>query len=353
MEEKAIKFAAGTFLALTILFCGIFGKLPEIRVWAEERKEERLAEEELAEESVEMNDLEINTTEIASTHNEGQLRLRLPDGVSGERVRITNDYVMQKIKIEIPHTDGSYFDNDPVSGSSNHINSVFYVQEKDQDIIEIMMDMVYELQTDYDDHYYYFDFLTPHEVYDKVVVIDAGHGGRAPGAVKQDIYEKDIDLAIVLQLKDIFDASEENIGVYYTRTDDSNPTLDQRVQLANRAEADLFISIHNNSTASGVMSSINGTQVMYSESDTADLGSEKLARICLEEVTGRLGSRDRGLIEGDKIYIIRTSEVPVALIEVGFMTNREELALLSSEEYQKQAAEAVYQAVLRAFLEGY
>jgi N-acetylmuramoyl-L-alanine amidase len=219
--------------------------------------------------------------------------------------------------------------------------------------IEITMDQVYELDMDYDENYYYFDFLTPHEVYDKVVVVDAGHGGRAPGATKQGINEKDIDLGIVLQLKKIFDNSGGNIGVYYTRTDDSNPTFDQRVQLANKSQADLFISIHNNSTKSGRMSSTHGTQVMYSESDTKELGSKAFAQICLDHVTEALESRDKGLVEGDEIYIIRTSEVPVALIEVGFMTNQEELNLLNSTDYQKKAAEGVYDAVLDAFAKGY
>ena len=58
-------------------------------------------------------------------------------------------------------------------------------------------------------------------------------------------------------------------------------------------------------------------------------------------------------MEGDSIYIIRTSEVPVALIEVGFMTNKDELEKLNSDVYQRETAEGVYQAVLRAFEEGY
>lgn len=186
----------------------------------------------------------------------------------------------------------------------------------------------------------------------KSVLVDAGACGRAPGATKQGINEKDIDLGIVLQLKAIFDNSDENIGVYYTRTDDSNPTFDQRVQLANKSQADLFISIHNNSTKSGRMSSTHGTQVMYSESDTKELGSKAFAQICLDHVTEALESRVRGLWKRE-IYIIRTSEVPVALIEVGFMTNQEELNLLNSTDYQKKAAEGVYDAVLDAFAKGY
>ena len=92
---------------------------------------------------------------------------------------------------------------------------------------------------------------------------------------------------------------------------------------------------------------------MYSESDTKELGSKAFAQICLDHVTEALKSRDKGLVEGDEIYIIRTSEVPVALIEVGFMTNQEELNLLNSTDYQKKAAEGVYDAVLDAFAKGY
>ena len=71
----------------------------------------------------------------------------------------------------------------------------------------------------------------------------------------------------------------------------------------------------------------------------------------MEELTLALNSRDRGLIDGDNIYIVKNSEVPVALVEIGFMTNKEELKLLNSKEYQKKAAEALYKAIVRAFEE--
>ena len=92
---------------------------------------------------------------------------------------------------------------------------------------------------------------------------------------------------------------------------------------------------------------------MYSESDTKELGSKAFAQICLDHVTEALESRDKGLVEGDEIYIIRTSEVPVALIEVGFMTNATELQNLSSPEYQRQTAQGIYNAIMRAFQEGF
>lgn len=350
MEEKAIKFAAVSLAVLAVLVCVFMPYLPKLHTRDLEEREERLAEEEYAEGQTQMQNLALGVGDSAD-EEKGQLSIRLPKGVDGTSVEVTNDYVTQTIRVVIPETDKEYFDSYPIAGSSSYVDMLSYTREGDnRGIIEIVTDKVYELDTTYDDNYYYFNFLTPQEVYDKVVVIDAGHGGRAPGATKQGVNEKDIDLQIVLQLKAIFEASGENIGVYYTRTDDSNPTFEQRAQLANKSDADLFISIHNNSTRSGRMSSTKGTQVMYAESSEE---SRKFAEICLQEVTFALGSRDKGLVEGESIYIIRNSEVPVALIEVGFMTNKEELELLRSEEYQKKAAEGIYEAVMRAFEEGY
>jgi N-acetylmuramoyl-L-alanine amidase len=77
------------------------------------------------------------------------------------------------------------------------------------------------------------------------------------------------------------------------------------------------------------------------------------AEICLNNETAILGSKNMGLVAGDRIYIIRTSEVPVALIEVGYMTNRDELKKLATEEYQLLAAQGIYNAIMEAFEKGY
>ncbi|MBQ8278522.1 MAG: N-acetylmuramoyl-L-alanine amidase [Roseburia sp.] len=349
MEEKVMKIAAGMLLALTVVFSVLFAKLPDVRAWALAREGATVefSEQEVQEEN--MSALEIKDTEIVDEENHMQLRLSLPSGISGEEINISNDYVTQTLRIEIPHTDDSYFQNYPITGSSDHIAGLSYAQGKVVDVIEITMDQVYELDTDYDKTYYYFDFIEPKELYDYVVVIDAGHGGNDGGAEKSGILEKDIDLAIVLEIQKLFELSDENIRVYYTRIDDSNPSYENRVGLANKSGADLFISVHNNSYKRS--SAIKGTEVMYSESFEGNFTSQRLAEICMEELTESLESRDRGLLEGDSIYIIKNSEVPVALVEVGFMTNKEELKLLNSEEYQKKAAEAIYKAIFRALEE--
>lgn len=359
MEERVLRLVAAIMMAAAIGSCALLPCLPQLYAWEKEAREKRIAEEEYADvrqeqrEREQMIDIDIQEDPAGEPPGEelpGDLRIRLPEGADPSKVDVQSDCLTRAVRVELPGAGRAYFDSDPISGSSSYLDTLTYAEHEDHGVVEFVTDRVYELEIGYDDEYFYFSFLQPHEKYDKVVVVDAGHGGRAPGATKQGINEKDIDLAIVQKIREAFESGGGGIGVYFTRLDDSNPTFDQRVQLANLSGADLFVSIHNNATASGIMSSTSGTQVMYDEESEE---SRRFAQICLEEVTAATGSRDRGLVKGDRIYIIRNSEPPVALIEVGFMTNQEELGLLSTEEYQKKAAEGVYKAVLRAFEEGF
>lgn len=364
MEERILKRTAIFIMILSVLACVLLFRFPELEAVSEQYlaglKEYRLG---ARAEQLEMTGLELLAYNNKQAQREmkkeptfdSQIRLELPLGVSGNDLEIIKDYVTQTIDIKIPYAGEEYVYDYPMLGSSDHIDNLTYESMQGYGVVEFVTDRVYELSTSYDSDYFYIDFLTPKEVYDKVVVIDAGHGGNAPGATKQGVSEKDIDLAIVLKLKEIFEASEDqSIGVYYTRTKDENPSFENRVGLANKSDANLLISVHNNSTPSGRMSSINGTQVLYDEMKSEDPPSSKgLAQICLEEVLAMTGSSDKGLVTGNEMYMIRNSDAPVALIEVGFMTNQTELNNLCSEEYQNKVAQGIYNAIMRAFSEGY
>ena len=274
-----------------------------------------------------------------------QMRLTLPKNVTSDNVSIDNIHVDRTITIAINGIGKDYFSEYPIRGNADDIVDITYMSEDYVGVIELTLDDVVEVQLTSEDEYIYLDFVDPHQVYDKVVVIDAGHGGNMPGATKMGVYEKDLDLQIALELKKLFDECDKNIGVYYTRTDDSNPSFAARVGLANDSGADVFLSIHNNSTASGRMSSISGTEVMYEGGDSTG-ESKEFASICLDNLIQALGSKSKGTVVGDEVYIIRMSNVPVALVEVGFMTNAEELKNLQDTEYQKKTARALYDAVL-------
>ena len=75
--------------------------------------------------------------------------------------------------------------------------------------------------------------------------------------------------------------------------------------------------------------------------------------ILLEKTTDALGTKNMGLVPGNDIYVIRTSEAPAALVEVGFMTNPKELENLTDESYQKKCARAIYEGIMQALEEGY
>ncbi len=274
-----------------------------------------------------------------------QIRLMLPQNVTSAAVSIENYYVDKTIAITINGIGKDYFSNYPMRGNADNIVDVTYDSENLVGVIELVLDDVKEVQMTSEVEFIFLDFVEPHDVYDYVVVVDAGHGGNVPGATKMGVEEKDLDLKFVLELKKLFDKNDKNIGVYYTRTDDSNPSFANRVGLANDSEADVFLSIHNNSTASGRMSSINGTEVMYEAGDTTG-ESKKFANLCLDKLLAALGSTSKGTVVGDEVYIIRMSKPPVALVEVGFMTNERELQLLQDSEYQRKTAQALYDAII-------
>lgn len=349
MQERVLKIAASFCVILSVIVCASLFYLPKLHgismaFGIEEFEDFLLAGGERVGISA------INTDETMINFPQ-QLRVDLPEGCDASQVEVKQNYLTQTVDLVIPTENPEFLSGRPLVGSSRNIDDVVMDYAGGKAVIEIVLDKVMETEKTCSGKYLYLDFLSTHEVYDKVVVIDAGHGGNMPGAAKQGICEKDIDLRIVEELKEILDTNEK-IGVYYTRLDDSNPSFAQRAGLANKAEADLFISIHNNSMTGSKYSQIHGTQVMYDEKKK-DSESKDFAGICLEEVTAACGSADKGLVQGNDIYIIRTSEVPVALIEVGFMTNPEELEKLNSKEYQNQAAQGIYNAILRAFDEGY
>ncbi len=274
-----------------------------------------------------------------------QLRLTLPRDVDPADITYTENVMDKRIEISIPGVSSSFFYDYPMVGSSDGIRELTFGYSAGVGILDITTTKIRLLDMHTEGSYVYLDFLDPHDVYDAIVVIDIGHGGKDAGADKQGVSEKNINLEMGKKLFSYCAKSKYNVGFYFTRLDDTFVELQDRVGLANEIKADLFLSIHNNSTASGRMSSINGAEVMYRVSDDSG-GSKEFAAICLEEILDELGCDSKGLVAGDEIYIIRTSEAPVALAEIGFMTNENELKNLCNPEYQDRAAHALYKAII-------
>ena len=217
----------------------------------------------------------------------------------------------------------------------------------------------------------------------RTIVIDAGHGGRDPGAVGKNGKEKDIALAIALKLGKYIEENIPEVKVIYTRKTDVYPKLIERANIANEAEADLFISIHVNAHTK---SSANGTLTLvlgqHRSEENFDVAVRENSVILLEEdyeityegfdpkssesyimfslmqktyfkqsiefgdfvqdqFRERASRKDLGVREQGLLVLAQTS-MPGVLVETGFITNEEEERYLMSEYGQEIIASAIY-----------
>ncbi|MEH2448841.1 MAG: N-acetylmuramoyl-L-alanine amidase [Nostoc sp.] len=172
-----------------------------------------------------------------------------------------------------------------------------------------------------------------------VVIIDPGHGGKDSGALGiGGAREKDVILPIGKRLAEIL--QQNGVQVIMTRDSDYFVTLPGRVQLSERAHADVFVSIHANS-AGASRPDVNGLEVYYYDSG---LG---LARIVRSSILQSIGTiKDRG-VRRARFYVLRKSSMPSILVETGYMTGREDMARLRTSAYQNKMAEAIARGVLQ------
>ena len=184
---------------------------------------------------------------------------------------------------------------------------------------------------------------------EKIVVIDAGHGGSDPGAVYThngaEYKEKVINFAVAKKVRDIL--SENGIRVEMTRTGDTYPTLTERSAFANKLGAAMFVSIHSNSFPNN--NDVNGIEVYYSKTNNGErygLTSKTLATDVYKNLIKNTSASQRG-VKTEQHVVTRTSEMPAILIELGFITNQAEAEKLYSEDYRDLLAGAIASAIIK------
>ena len=220
-----------------------------------------------------------------------------------------------------------------------------------------------------------------------VVVIDAGHGGKFPGAHYGGVYEKDITLKVALKLGKLIEEGMPGVKVVYTRTTDKAlgadlaTDLQARADIANNAGGDLFLSIHANAAprataVKGVETLIMGEtpkEQRYNENalyesnreDLIDMSDERTAAIvrayiqnlqftygeysmaiarCIQTSYTKAGRNSRG-VKRQLLRVLYATDMPGALTEIGFMSNAQELAYMKSDKGQNEIAASIYRAV--------
>lgn len=191
----------------------------------------------------------------------------------------------------------------------------------------------------------------PNSFSSPTIIIDPGHGGKDPGKVgSSGTLEKDINLQIALYLKEILEA--QDINVIMTRKEDKELTtnennrkmadMKERIKLIEESNADLVISIHQNSYTTP---EVYGAQCFYR---TNSAEGEQLATIIQNQIiTSTNQTKIRPIKENNDYYLLKHSPVPTVIVECGFLSNPEEEKLLLTEDYQRKMAWSIHFGILQ------
>ena len=172
------------------------------------------------------------------------------------------------------------------------------------------------------------------------VILDAGHGGRDPGCVRNGVYEKNVNLSIVMKTKAMLEA--QGATVLLTRPDDSFVSLECRYCFENLHPEAVFVSIHCNALKNN--GSISGMSAYcYTP------GNEKSFDLAACVYSGALyatGAKDRGIKTLSDLKVVYYSTIPSVLIETGYLSSSAEFPLLTSPEYQDLIAAGITNGIL-------
>lgn len=243
-------------------------------------------------------------------------------------------------------------DNGIIKINDSLLNYIQIVNDKDTQKTSIIFDAknkyVYETITRPSVDDTAITILKPASKADKLVVIDAGHGGIETGAIYGDLMEKDINLDIAQKLNKQLES--KNIKTYMIREDDSFVGLFERAYIANDLNAALFISVHNNAIGDP---DYGGTMTLYfpQNANDKDFNSKRFAQIVQDKLLAALKTTDRKIIERPNLVVLKGTIMPSTLAEVAFMTNKTDRENLKKDDFKTKAAVAISQAVIQALSE--
>ena len=297
---------------------------------------------------------QVHFEELSPTVREEAEHLCIPvaAGVTQEAIHIDSDYMNHIMTITV---DGMGMADlaDGVYGSLYGIDRLQAADWDGQLILMALLDDSYEYGAILENQKLMITLKAPRELYDRIVVLDAGHGGDDMGIEENGVTESEFVLDIAGRVRELL--AEEGIRVYMTRTEKENPDGASRIQLANGMRADMYISLHLGEGGEyGISARYNGTYFtpLLTNAELADL----LVRCTAQAVNNRgigvfeLGERtENGQEERPEEAALYDAQVPAVYVTLGAPGNRAEAELLCREDYRQDLAQGIAQAVLDAY----
>lgn len=281
------------------------------------------------------------------------IKALLPAEVDFSQITTTDQYWKNRFLIMIPGDYVSYYKTNAPCINSTNVTGITVGRTAEGNtklIVNTKGLKGYKLTAG--DGFFTAKVGNPQNIYDKIVLLDAGHGGKDNGASKNGLVEKKLCLSIIYTYaKQYFESPDSPVKAYWTRHDDTFINLYTRPELSEKYHADLFVSLHMNSASN---TSANGTEVYYSKANNSkafsNLTSKKLAQNMLDTLVDTLDSKDRGVKQAGFV-VAKNNTVPAILIELGFITGKIDSKKIKKTSYQKKAAKAIYQGIVDTFEE--
>lgn len=281
--------------------------------------------------------------------NKNMLKIQKAPDIDIDSIIHTDNYLNNEYTLTLNGNYSKYYYNEKLAVDNVYVNHYeFFIDENNNTNIKFYQNMIMCYIVEDHDDYFYIRAIQPKEIYDAVVLLDAGHGGTDPGAIVNNLQEKEINLSIVLKMYEKMKAYP-NIKVYLVRDDDYYIQNSMRAHIANNA-ADVFISIHANSIYPNPTP--NGIEVLYSnhENDVAgNLTSAVLAKFLLDYTIVATSANNRGLKYRSDLVVLNSTTIPAALVEVGFMSNTSEAEKLATDSYREILADSMCSAIVDMF----
>jgi len=276
--------------------------------------------------------------------------IRLPENITINEITDFDEYEQKRFTISIPGNHMSFISEQDTYNPLKTLSNVQfnYKVTNNTTVITFYTTKIQGYSYTVSDGFLAVKIADPKDIYDKIIVLDAGHGGIDPGTLRGNVYEKTVNFNVVnVYAPEYFKNSD--IKVYYTRTTDTKIALQTRADLAATVGADLFISFHVNAHSN---SAVNGTGVYYSTSNNKTTASGLKSSLLATSVVNRLstawGTTNKGILT-DKFVVIHNNTVPAVLVECGFITNNKDFEKIKDATYQKKAAKALFDAVSEIF----
>lgn len=291
-------------------------------------------------------ELEFIPLELQSKVDQSGFQILLPEDVEEGDYFFDYDPIEKIGTITVQSDSFEDFSGEEIFVNGNEVRAISVGETEKQRIYLIDFYHVYVCRCELINHILWIYIDEPSDVYEKIIIIDPGHGGMDNGQVVNGVSEKKLTLDIATRVENILEST--GIFVYLTRDKDVEITEERRIEFANEVGADMFISIH---TAIADSESVYGIFTEYNDRYyIPGLGNLELAD-CLEYSTVEMvNGKANGLFGiNDETSLLSAVEIPGSVITVGYISNPMEAKLLKNDIYIQKVAEGICNGIIKAY----